>query len=99
MKTFGSQSMVTRLRRVIVKRPEEAFLSPDHIEKQWKDLAYTRAPHIAHAARDHGQFIALMEDAGVEVLCLPSDDRTGVDSLYAHDPVLVTDRGAIIFQM
>jgi N-dimethylarginine dimethylaminohydrolase len=29
---------------------------------------------------------------------LPADDRTGLDSLYAHDPVLVTNRGAIIFQ-
>jgi arginine deiminase len=98
MKTFGSQSMVARLRRVIVKRPEEAFLSPDHIERQWKDLAYTRPPHIAHAARDHRQFMSLMEDAGVEVLGLPADDRTGLDSLYAHDPVLVTDSGAIILQ-
>ena len=90
--------MVTRLRRVIVKRPEEAFLTPDHIEKQWKDLAYSRPPHIAHAARDHQRFVSLMEEAGAEVLSLPADDRTGLDSLYAHDPVLVTDRGAIIFQ-
>jgi N-dimethylarginine dimethylaminohydrolase len=34
----------------------------------------------------------------VEVLELPADDRTGLDSLYAHDPVLITDRGAVIFQ-
>jgi arginine deiminase len=98
MKSFGSQSMVARIRRVIVKRPEEAFLSPEYIERQWKDLAYTRPPHIAHAARDHHKFIELMEESGVEVLCLPADDRTGLDSLYAHDPVLVTDRGAIVFQ-
>src|SRR5204863_675169 len=25
-------------------------------------------------------------------------DRTGMDSLYTHDPVLITERGAIIFQ-
>jgi hypothetical protein len=47
MKTFGSQSMVARLRRVIVKRPEEAFLGPGHAEKQWQDLAYTR-PRMSH---------------------------------------------------
>ena len=90
--------MVTRLRRVIVKRPEEAFLTPDHTEKQWTDLAYTRPPHIAHAARDHQRFVSLMEEAGAEVLYLSADDRTGLDSLYAHDPVLVSERGAIIFQ-
>src|SRR5438093_6643808 len=39
-----------------------------------------------------------MAEAGAEVLYLPADDRTGLDSLYAHDPVLITDRGAMIFQ-
>jgi len=34
-----------------------------------------------------------------EVLELPADSRTGLDSLYAHDPVLIADSGAIIFQM
>ena len=90
--------MVTRLRRVIVKRPEQAFRSRDHIGQQWSELAYTRPPDLQQAANNHQQFVKLMTDAGVEVLYLPVDDRTGLDSLYAHDPVLVTDRGAIIFQ-
>jgi arginine deiminase len=98
MSGFGSQSMVTRLRRVIVKRPEEAFRSRDQIQKEWKHLAYTRPPDLARAAHGHQQFVKLMQDAGAEILYLPADDRTGLDSLYAHDPVLVTDRGAIIFQ-
>jgi N-dimethylarginine dimethylaminohydrolase len=90
--------MVTRLRRVIVKRPEQAFRSRDHIGQQWDELRYTRPPDLQQAANDHQQFVKLMTDAGVEVLYLPVDDRTGLDSLYAHDPVLVTDRGAIVFQ-
>ncbi len=90
--------MVAPLRRVIVKRPEQAFRSPDHIEREWKVLAYTRPPDLARAARDHQQFISLMRDAGAGILYLPEDDRTGLDSLYAHDPVLITDRGAVIFQ-
>jgi arginine deiminase len=98
MNSAGSQSMVARLRRVIVKRPQEAFRSHDHIEKEWKHLGYTRPPDLNTAARHHQQFVDLMQQAGAEVLCLPADDRTGLDSLYAHDPVLVTDRGAIIFQ-
>jgi arginine deiminase len=98
MTAFGSQSMVAPLRRVIVKRPEEAFRSRDHIDKEWKDLGYTRLPNLEDAARHHQQFVALIKEAGAEVLYLPADDRTGLDSLYAHDPVLVTDRGAIVFQ-
>jgi N-dimethylarginine dimethylaminohydrolase len=98
MNSFGSQSMVTRLRRVIVKRPEEAFRSQNQIEKEWKDLGYTRPPDLQSAARGHQKFVDLMKQAGTDVFYLPADDRTGLDSLYAHDPVLVTDRGAIIFQ-
>lgn len=98
MKSVGSQSMVTRLRRVIVKGPETAFRSRDQIATQWKDLGYLRPPDLDRAARDHASFMKLMTDAGAEVLYLPSDDRTNLDSLYAHDPVLITDRGAIVFQ-
>ena len=90
--------MVAPLRRVIVKRPEEAFRSRDHINKEWEELGYTRPPNLEDAARHDQQFVALMKEAGAEVLYLPEDDRTGLDSLYAHDPVLVTDRGAIVFQ-
>lgn len=91
--------MVAPLRRVIVKRPAEAFRNPEQINKEWKELEYVRAPNLERAAADHARFVALMTTAGVEALYLPMDDRTGLDSLYAHDPVLITDRGAIIFQM
>jgi N-dimethylarginine dimethylaminohydrolase len=98
MTAFGSQSMVAPLRRVIVKRPEEAFRSRDHIDNEWNDLGYTRPPNLEDAARHHQHFVVLMKEAGAEVLYLPADDRAGLDSLYAHDPVLVTERGAIVFQ-
>jgi N-dimethylarginine dimethylaminohydrolase len=98
MSPVGSQSMVARLRRVIVKRPEEAFRSREHIDREWQDLNYVRPPDLDRSAREHNAFVQLMKDAGADVLYLPTDDRTGLDSLYAHDPVLITDRGAIIFQ-
>jgi N-dimethylarginine dimethylaminohydrolase len=91
--------MVAPLRRVIVKRPEQAFRSRDDIDKEWKDLGYTRPPDLQRAALHHQQFMALMEEAGAEILYLPADDRTGLDSLYVHDPILMTERGAVIFQM
>jgi arginine deiminase len=98
MMSFGSQNMVAHLRRVIVKRPEQAFRSRDHIQREWKDLGYTRPPDFERAAQHHRQFVELINKAGAEILYLPADGRTGLDSLYAHDPVLVTDRGAVIFQ-
>ena len=93
-----NQSMVAPLRRVVVKRPEEAFRSSEVINDAWKALDYLRAPNFALACEHHRKFVSLVAQSGAEPLYLPTDDRTGLDSLYAHDPVLMTSRGAIILQ-
>src|SRR5262245_45994307 len=90
--------MVGSLRRVVVKRPEEAFQSVSAIEQQWRDLAYTHPPDLERAAREHNHFVSLLSAADAEILYLPQDRRTGMDSIYAHDAMLMTDEGAIIFQ-
>jgi arginine deiminase len=89
--------MVAPLRRVVVKRPEEAFGSPDVIEEESKSLGYTRPPDPDRASQEHERFVSLLT-GGEDVLYLPADDRTGMDSIYTHDPILVTDAGAIILQ-
>jgi arginine deiminase len=94
-----SQSMVAPLRRVIVKRPEEAFQNAETIAQQWAGLGYLRPPDFHLACEEHARLVALLRASGAEVLELPADSRTGLDSLYAHDPVLIADAGAIVFQM
>ncbi len=91
--------MVAPLRRVIVKRPEEAFRNAGAIRKESAPLGYTRPPDLDRAIAGHREFVALLAAAGADILYLPEDDRTGLDSIYTHDPVLVTEAGAIIFQM
>src|SRR5215470_5057250 len=96
---FGCQSMVAPLKRVIVKRPEEAFRSITAIEREWYPLGYLRRPDLRVACEEHRALTTALRSAGSEVLELPEDSRTGLDSLYAHDPVLITDDGAVVFQM
>jgi len=91
--------MVAPLRRVIVKRPEEAFRNPETIEKEWAGLHYLKPPNFRLACAEHANFVSLLRESGAEVLTLPADSRTGLDSIYAHDPVLISDAGAIVFQM
>jgi len=95
----GSQSLVAPLRRVIVKRPEEAFRSASKIEDEWRRLGFTGPPDLARAAEEHRRFVALLEAAGAEVLALPEAEGTTLDSLYAHDPALVTSAGVVVFNM
>jgi N-dimethylarginine dimethylaminohydrolase len=98
MKSYGSQSMIAPLRRVIVKRPQEAFVDSQQIQKQWRQLNYLAEPNLANAIREHERLVELMRNAQVEVLFLPEDLRTGLDSIYTHDPCIVTSGGAVVFQ-
>jgi arginine deiminase len=83
----------------VVKRPEEAFADAARMEKEWRDLRWTRSPNLRLAAEEHRQLVSALESAGARVYLLPKDDRTNIDSLYAHDPVLMTEAGAVVLQM
>ncbi len=97
MRTYGCRSMVAPLRRVLVKRPAEAFVDRQQIDAQWEALAYLGRPDLDRATREHRRFLALLEAAGAEVELLPEDPRTGLDSIYTRDPVAaVTERGVIV---
>ena len=97
MGSYGSQSMVRPLKKVLVKRPEEAFESQGRIDAQWQSLDYLARPDFNRAVAEHNRFTSLLEAAGAEVACLPADGRTGLDSLYVHDPVAaVTGQGVIL---
>jgi dimethylargininase len=91
---YGCQSMVAPLRRVLVRRPDEAFgdAEPTH----WH---YTARPDLQEARREHDALVDLLRDAGVEVIehSEPQPDRA--DAIYVFDPVLITDRGAVLLRM
>lgn len=97
-KTYGSQSMTDRLRRVILKRPAQAFRDERTIGREWRGLNYSAPPDLGRAESEFETFVSILRDHGSEVLFLPEDDRTGLDSIYVHDPALITDAGAVIFQ-
>ena len=57
----GSQSMVAPLRRVVVKRPADAFVSAAKLEAEWRDLAFTARPDLDRAVQEHAAFVAALE--------------------------------------
>ena len=95
----GGQSEVGRLLSVAVKPADDAFRSAAAIDVQWRDLGYTAAPELGAASPEYRKFLALLESAGAEVLCLPPDDSVGLDSLYARDASIVCDAGVILCNM
>ena len=94
MNSYGAQSMVDPLRRVLVKRPDEAFGNAD--PERWH---YTSRPDLDAARREHDALTAILREAGAEVVDHPEPQPDRADSIYVFDPVIVTDRGAVILRM
>ncbi|MFC7364316.1 MULTISPECIES: dimethylarginine dimethylaminohydrolase family protein [Bhargavaea] len=91
-------SMHEPLRRVIVKRPQEAFKSQKHLDENWKRFNYAEVPDYGEALREYEAFLDILKEHVEEIDFLPEAEETGLDSLYAHDPVKFTPAGAIILK-
>lgn len=96
---YGCQSMVGKIVRILLKHPKDAFISQDHINAHWKELNYTSCPDYKKAIEEYEFFVELLERHVPEVDYLPKNDQTGLDSIYTHDPVIITRKGAILLNM
>jgi len=93
-RTFGSQSMVDPLRRVLVRRPDESFGNAD--PERWH---YTRRPDLEGARREHDALVDILRNRSCEVLFHERRLPGHADAIFTHDPVIVTDGGAIVLRM
>jgi len=89
-RTFGGQSMTAPLRDALVKAPGPAFGraydNPAH--------GFLHACDLEVAQREHAAFRELLGSLGTTVHELDTEIDSP-DLLYAFDPLLITDRGAI----
>jgi N-dimethylarginine dimethylaminohydrolase len=86
---YGVTSMVAPLRRVLVRRPATAG--------DW-DGAGWRTPDTDALTRQHAAFVELLDGLGVEVELAEALDGL-VDSVYMHDPLVMSGRGGIPLNM
>ncbi|MFC1557506.1 dimethylarginine dimethylaminohydrolase family protein, partial [candidate division KSB1 bacterium] len=96
---YGSQSETGKIHSVLLKRPEDAFIDQENIDKQWKNLNYSGRPDFDKAVGEYNEFISLLKAHVPEICFLPANDDTGLDSVYTHDPVVITERGIILCNM
>jgi len=94
MKSFGSQSMVEPLKKVLVRRPDEAFGNAD--PKHWH---YVSQPELERAQAEHDALVATLRETGCEVLYHQAELPDHADAIFTHDPVIVTDEGSIVLRM
>ncbi len=96
---YGGQNEVGKIGHVLVKRPAEAWISQENVDAQWEKLRYADRPDFARARAEHDKLEALLTRAGATVHRLPPARGVGIDSLYARDSMIITDRGAILCNM
>jgi len=94
MKTYGSQSMVEPLKRVLVRRPDQAFGNAD--PARWH---YVSQPELKSAQAEHDALTTTLREAGCEVLFHEAPLPDHADAIFTHDPVIVTDEGAVVLRM
>jgi N-dimethylarginine dimethylaminohydrolase len=81
--------MVTKLERVLVRRPEEASC------RLWADYGWRSEPDFGKLLQEHDAFCAVLESAGAEVVFGGSVGHS-LDAIYTFDPAIVSSRGAVI---
>ena len=91
--------MVGEMRSVLIKHARQAFVNPSEIAGQSGRLHYLAPPDFSRAVEQYDRFADILAKHVEHVYFLPMDSRVGLDSIYVHDPVIVTDRGAILCRM
>jgi N-dimethylarginine dimethylaminohydrolase len=86
--------MVSPLRSVLVKRPDAAFGSAD--AQAWH---YAAKPNLSIAQQEHDALADTLRKSGAEVIYHDEYQPDHADAIFAFDPSLVTDAGAIILSM
>src|SRR5881397_1447842 len=86
--------MSDSLRSVLVRRPDSSFAVSD--PKRW---GYAAKPNLAAAQKEHDGLVELLKHSGIEVLRHAEPQPGKADSIFVHDPAIVTDRGALILRM
>ena len=99
MKTFGCQSMYAPIRRMVLKHPREAFIDQANLEAQWQKLFYFGCPDFDNAILEYERFVGVLEQFDFEINYAPANDTASLDSIYVHDPLIISERGAILCSM
>jgi dimethylargininase len=88
---YGGQSMTAKLRRVLLRRPHEESCG------RWRDFGWRSKPTFAGLVQELDALGELLASNGAEVI-FGEPVAEDLDAIYAFDPLLVSERGAIVLR-
>jgi dimethylargininase len=92
-RAWGGQSMVAPLKRVLVRKP-----APPVAEERFAEFGYPRTVDHDRTEQEHDAFRALLAESGAEVVVAGPDEAGLLDAIFAYDPSLMTDAGAVLLR-
>jgi N-dimethylarginine dimethylaminohydrolase len=96
---YGVSSMISPLRRVLLKHARDAYRDHETIATDWQPLGYHAAPILDRAIDEYDAFVAVLKREVPAIDFLPASSETTLDSIYTYDPVIVIRAGAILCRM
>ena len=93
VRRFGCQSMAAPLRTVMVRKP-----APPQADEQASAFGYPRPVDVGATDAEHAAFRQILIDAGIEMIEAGPDEPGALDAIFAYDPSIMTDRGAVLLR-
>ena len=96
---FNCNNMVDPIKRIVLKHPKDAFINQNKINSEYKSLNFLGAPNLKESLKEFEQFTKILNSFDIKLQFLEKDESTTIDSIYTHDPLIISNSGAIICNM
>tara|TARA_B100001564_G_scaffold211616_1_gene178056 strand:+ start:2168 stop:3037 length:870 start_codon:yes stop_codon:yes gene_type:complete len=91
--------MVDPIKKILLNHPKNAFFNQNKINSEFKELNFFDAPDYNESLNEYEAFIDILKSHNIELYFLDGNNTNTIDSIYAHDPFIISNDGAIICQM
>jgi N-dimethylarginine dimethylaminohydrolase len=91
--SFGGQTLVEPLRRVLVRPPRPPDLA------RWRAFGWLGEPDAGLAARQHEALCEVLRTSGARVELAEVEVDGDPDAIYVFDPAIVSDAGAVVLRL
>ncbi|RZP24342.1 amidinotransferase [bacterium] len=91
--------MVDPIKKILLNHPKNAFFNQKKIDSEFKELNFFDAPDYNESLHEYEAFIDILKSHNIEMYFLDRKNTNTIDSIYAHDPFIISNDGAIICNM
>ena len=96
---FNCNNMVDPIKRIILKHPKDAFINQNKIDSEYRSLNFLGAPDLKESSKEFELFTKILNTFDIKLHFIGKDNLTTIDSIYTHDPLIISNNGTIICNM